>query len=320
MHIAAEATEHNMEAAGGAARRGAQVVSEGTREIMEAGADKIGAVSGKMAQAAQQSIADLQTLMRLPGFGGGVEQLHQAAMSMMTHVVQANVRATQEVLRASNPGALVEMQQRFVQHYLSGLIEGSAEVLRVSRNLADCALKPIEERAQRLQQRRVSGHHDNETSKISDVMTANVEIAKPDQSVQEAAKLMAEIDAGALPVGEDDRLVGMITDRDIAVRVTAEGKDPKQTRVREVMTQGVRYCFEDEPVEGVAENMAEQQVHKLPVMNRDNRIVGVVSLGDVANTQPQQFSGTALRGISQRAGRRAYAGNRPQMGGGDAGE
>jgi CBS domain-containing protein len=114
---------------------------------------------------------------------------------------------------------------------------------------------------------------------------------------------MAELDAGAVPVAENDRLVGMVTDRDIAIRGDATGCDPKQTPVREVMTaEKVKYCFEDDEIDEVAKNMAQEQIRRLPVVNRDKRLVGIISLGDIsARTQPST-AGEALRGISERGG------------------
>src|SRR4051812_36458356 len=114
--------------------------------------------------------------------------------------------------------------------------------------------------------------------RISEAMTRDVRLAKPDQTIQEAAKLMAEIDSGALPVTDGDRLIGMITDRDIAIRAVAQGKGP-QASVREVMSPDVKYCFDDEDTDEVAHNMADIQVRRLPVVNRDKRLVGIISLG-----------------------------------------
>jgi CBS domain-containing protein len=111
---------------------------------------------------------------------------------------------------------------------------------------------------------------------------------------------MAQIDAGAIPVGENDRLVGMITDRDIAVRAVAAGKGP-DTPVREVMTQDVKYCFDDEDLNHVAKNMAEQRVRRLPVVNRDKRLVGILSVGDIALKQKKAAT-EALSGVSQHGG------------------
>jgi len=137
--------------------------------------------------------------------------------------------------------------------------------------------------------------------KVAEAMSRDVRVANPDQSICEVACSMAEIDAGAIPVGEDDRLVGMITDRDIAVRAVAAGKGP-DTPVREVMTQDVKYCFEDESLDHVAKNMAEQRVRRLPVLNRDKRLVGILSLGDIALNRGKKAAGEAVSGISQPGG------------------
>jgi CBS domain-containing protein len=137
--------------------------------------------------------------------------------------------------------------------------------------------------------------------KVSEIMSPQVQLIGPDQSVVEAARKMAEIDAGALPVEENDRLVGMITDRDIVVRCLAAGKG-SDARVREVMTRDVKYCFDDQDIESVAENMGEQRLRRMPVMNRDKRLVGMVSIGDIAAGEVADICGDALRGISQPGG------------------
>src|SRR5688500_3847927 len=117
---------------------------------------------------------------------------------------------------------------------------------------------------------------------VRDAMTRDVRIANPGQPIRDVARVMAEIDAGSMPVGENDRLVGMITDRDITVRAVAQGKGP-DTLVRDVMSaEQVLYCFEDEDIDEVAKNMADVKVRRLPVVNRDKRLVGIISLGDLA--------------------------------------
>jgi CBS domain-containing protein len=131
-------------------------------------------------------------------------------------------------------------------------------------------------------------------------MSRDVRLANPGQTIRDAAKIMAEIDAGAVPVSENDRLVGMITDRDIAIRAVAGGKGP-DTPVREVMTKDVRYCFEDEDLDHVAKNMAELRVRRLPVVNREKRLVGIVALGDVASVQ-EKAGAKAVKGVSQPGG------------------
>ena|SRR2546426_8447678 len=137
--------------------------------------------------------------------------------------------------------------------------------------------------------------------KVAEAMSRDVCVASPDQSICEVACSMAEIDAGAIPVGENDRLVGMITDRDIAVRAVAAGKGP-DTPVREVMTADVKYCFEDESLDHVAKNMAEQRVRRLPVLDRDKRLVGILSLGDIALSQGKKAAGEAVSGVSRPGG------------------
>ena len=112
---------------------------------------------------------------------------------------------------------------------------------------------------------------------------------------------MASLDAGALPVSENDRLVGMITDRDIAIRGVAEGKGP-DARIREVMSTEVKYCFDDEDAEDVLRNMGDLKVRRLPVVNRDKRLVGIISLGDLAMNGEAAQAGKALGGISQPGG------------------
>lgn len=133
---------------------------------------------------------------------------------------------------------------------------------------------------------------------IKDVMSRDVQVIPPDLSVNEAARKMRDLDTGFLPVGENDRLVGMITDRDIAVRAVAEGKDPKTCRVRDAMTDEVVYCFEDQDTKDAAQVMSDRQIHRLPILNRQKRLVGVLSVGDLARKSSGQ-AGKAMEGISR---------------------
>jgi len=129
-------------------------------------------------------------------------------------------------------------------------------------------------------------------------MTPKVQVTSPTQSLLEAANLMVELDVGVLPVAENDRLIGMITDRDIVVRGVAGGLGP-EAAVRDVMSQQVRYCYDDQLVEEVMRNMGDIQVRRLPVLNRDKRLVGIVSLGDVVqDSDNDEESASALRQIS----------------------
>jgi CBS domain-containing protein len=135
---------------------------------------------------------------------------------------------------------------------------------------------------------------------VREVMSRDVKIASPEDTLQHAAELMVDFDAGVLPVGENDRLVGMLTDRDITVRAVAKGKAPDRTKVREVMSPEIKYIYEDESLEDAAENMGKLQIRRLPVLNREKRLVGIVSLGDLA-LKKKGKAGDALQGISQPA-------------------
>jgi IMP dehydrogenase len=132
-------------------------------------------------------------------------------------------------------------------------------------------------------------------------MTRDVQIANPNQTIHDVAQIMAECDVGCLPVGENNRLVGMITDRDIAVRAVAKGKSPDQTKVRDIMTQDVKYCFDDQEVTDVAQNMSDVQVHRLPVVDHDKHLVGILALSDIANCEGAEAAGNAVCGISHPA-------------------
>ena len=140
---------------------------------------------------------------------------------------------------------------------------------------------------------------------ISEVMTRDVRIATPNDSLQTAARIMDEYDFGLLPVGETDRLIGMLSDRDITIRAVAQGLSPQESKVADVMTADVKYIYEDESVEQAARNMSDLQVRRLPVVDRDNRLVGIVSLGDLALSE-EDSAGAALSSISQPVGVDAY--------------
>ena len=137
--------------------------------------------------------------------------------------------------------------------------------------------------------------------RVSEAMTREVRVATPGQSIRDVARIMAEIDAGSVPVGENDRLVGMITDRDIAVRAVAEGRGP-DTKIADVMSHEVKYCYDDDDLDDVAANMGSIQVRRLPVVHRDKRLVGIVSIGDVAACEDAKKAGKALAGVSTPGG------------------
>ena len=137
--------------------------------------------------------------------------------------------------------------------------------------------------------------------KISDVMTRDVQTIQPDQTAQEAARFMVSTDAGSIPVTEGDRLIGMITDRDIAVRGVAEGRGP-DTPVRDLMTDGIVCAGIDEDVDTVAQKMSDAQVRRLPVVDGEQKLCGIVSLGDLARESEGEAAHEALEGVSQPGG------------------
>ncbi|MFL6728313.1 MAG: CBS domain-containing protein [Sphingomicrobium sp.] len=137
--------------------------------------------------------------------------------------------------------------------------------------------------------------------KVRDVMTRNVQTVQPDQRVQEAASFMLSADAGSIPVTEGERLIGMITDRDIAVRGIAKGMGP-DTPVRDLMSNDIVCAREDDNVEEIASKMSEAQVRRLPVIDGQQRLCGIVSLGDLSRETDDDTAGQALEGVSQPGG------------------
>ena len=134
--------------------------------------------------------------------------------------------------------------------------------------------------------------------KISECMSRDVQLATPDHSLQSAAQMMADIDAGFLPVTDNDRLIGIVTDRDIAIRGVAAGRPPEAS-IREVMSEEVKYCFDDQDAEDVLKNMGDIQVRRLPVVDRDKRLVGIVSITDLAGNGDAREAGEALGDIAR---------------------
>jgi CBS domain-containing protein len=145
--------------------------------------------------------------------------------------------------------------------------------------------------------------------KLKEIMTEEVEVVKPDATLYEAANKMRNLDVGALPVCDGDRLVGMLTDRDMTVRAVADGLDPKKALVRDSMTPEMAWCFEDQTATEAEHLMAEKQIRRLPVLNRDKRLVGIISLGDLATkTTGMRAVGKTLEAVSEpgRGGRTLF--------------
>ncbi|NBC19708.1 MAG: CBS domain-containing protein [Alphaproteobacteria bacterium] len=136
---------------------------------------------------------------------------------------------------------------------------------------------------------------------VKSVMSQSADWLEPSLHIREAARRMRDEDIGILPIGEDDQLVGMVTDRDLVIRALPDGKDVEAMTVRDAMTDKILYCYEDEDVAEVAENMGRNQVRRLPVLNRDKRLVGMVTIGDIARQGEDEEAGEALRHICKES-------------------
>ena len=135
---------------------------------------------------------------------------------------------------------------------------------------------------------------------IKELMTRDVDVIRPDASLQEAARQMKAIDVGSLPVCDGNKIQGIITDRDIAIRAVADGDDPTTTKVRDVMTSDPYYCFEDQPVQEAAGTMQHYQIRRLPIVNRSKELVGIVALSDIAlYTENEKLTGATLELVSE---------------------
>jgi CBS domain-containing protein len=138
--------------------------------------------------------------------------------------------------------------------------------------------------------------------KVAEIMSSDVQLVSPEQPIQEAARLMVEGDTGALPVQDGERLIGMVTDRDIAVRAVAEGRGP-ETPVRDVMSGNLLFAWDDQDVADVAIQMSDAQVRRMPVLSREGeRLVGIVSIGDLATEGDSDAAEAALSGVSEPGG------------------
>ena len=137
--------------------------------------------------------------------------------------------------------------------------------------------------------------------KIREVMTPDAQCVGPDETLVDAASLMRQLDVGVLPVCDADEVVGMLTDRDIAIRAVAEGRDATTTHVREIMSPGTIFVYDDQNIEEAVHVLERHQIRRAPVLNREQKLVGIISLGDIAVDASAALSGEALKHVSQPA-------------------
>jgi len=304
MNETARATQRTLDTGGQAVRRGIEDVGQGAQHLAEASADQFARMGEVMADVARDAAENARMMVTFSNFANeGVRGMQEAASNMLQRVVQTNVRAMQELVQQASFGEAASMQQRFIREYLQTMVQGSAELVRAAQELANEAVRPLEEQARasadRRQRRQQDQRQEQQGRRIAEVMSRDVRTVKPDDTVQRAAQLMGSEDTGVLPVAEDGRVVGMITDRDIAIRLAGTAKDPGKTRVRDVMSQEVQYCLEDEEVERIAGIMADQQIRRLPVMDRRQNLVGIVSIGDLAERESAEMAGDVVAGVSR---------------------
>ena len=303
MRQAGEAAGRGGEAMGEAARQGMQTAAQGQSRLVQGAAQEMEKTGRSLAGMVEEAAANMRSLMSAPGFNpSGLQDAQQAVSKLVQGVMQTNMRFADELLRRTGPSTVVDLQRQFLREYFDALAQGGTMLLRAARQAAEESLRPLEQQMSERAGGAGGQQQQGSNGKVADVMSKNVKLASPEDTVQQAARVMSEQDTGVLPVGENDRLVGLVTDRDLAVRALAAGKDPSKTKLREVMSGEPRYVFEDEPVEKAAASMAEQQVQRMPVLNRDKRLVGIVSVGDLAREAGPGLSGQALAGVSRPGG------------------
>jgi CBS domain-containing protein len=268
-------------------------------------AEQLEQTGHEVAQAAELAAENVRRLMVLPNIAAeSLHDLQQGMAGAFERLMRTNLEAAQQLMGPADVAGLVRFQNRAMQSYMDAFIQSSTTVARSIRGMADRTLGPLEQQLEHRSPGRAEGQRqDRRRGCVGDVMQRDTRLTNPDDTVQHVAQLMLENDTGMLPVGEGDRLVGIVTDRDVALRLVADGRDPARTKVREVMTPEIRYVFEDEDLRAVAENMAEQQVRRLPVLNRAKRLVGIVSLSDLARQgRRPDLAGLALNRIAREGG------------------
>ncbi len=135
--------------------------------------------------------------------------------------------------------------------------------------------------------------------RVKEVMRPRADVINFENTIVEAAKMMAKGDYGSIPVEKGDKMIGMLTDRDIVLRVVAKGLDPASTRVEQCMSEGINYCFDDDDIAVVGQTMISKKIRRMPVVNRSKRLVGMLSIGDIANrAQNRNLSHDILSHVS----------------------
>jgi CBS domain-containing protein len=257
-----------------AAQRSAGALALGHLALLGQATERCEAIGRGMAQAAQDTASALLSLMAPPA--AATQRLWDLQVDMTglaNDVMRSNASVVQELLRMDGRRAAHDWQRRLIGGCLDTMAQGPSAFINIAHQTAGQARSDDEQE----QNQRDEGHR-----VVADIMSAHIRLVAPDDTVQQATRLMRDEGTGILAVGEGGRLIGVVTDRDVALRLVAEGRDPVGAKVRDVMTQEARYVFDDEALGPVAQRMVQQQVRRLPVVNRAKRVVGVVSLADLA--------------------------------------
>ena len=270
------------------------------------GADAAGTrIDETLQQMTDQMAQTLRAWLALGGFAPEtVAALRQGGATLAEDMMRANLRLMEQMLGMTAPQAAFAAPQaafaapqRLAAEWCEAMLGSGFALLRAARDAADETLRPWQAFAEG---RWRGGPTEAAGGRVAEVMDPATRMERPDDTVQHAAQRMRDEDAGALPVGEGDRLIGMLTDRDVALRLVAEGRDPARTQVREVMTPELRSVFEDAPLDDVARMMAEQRLRRLAVIDRQRHLVGVVSLADlVRRRRAAQLQAGAARAATE---------------------
>lgn len=218
--------------------------------------------------------------MACPTMQNGMAIWQRSVATVATNVLDTNLRATTEFFRLTESAAFAEAQQKFVGAYRDAALERSKSLHHAATHLLNA--KPTAPGGQK-----PAAPEETSLKYVADVMSPGFRVANCEDTVQQVAKIMREENSGTIAVATDDRIVGIVTDHDIAIHMVAEARDPATTKITEVMRPETRYIFEDVRSDHAATDMIEQHVSSLPVVSRKKRVVGMVSLGDLA---PQEHS------------------------------
>ncbi|GGG16841.1 hypothetical protein GCM10010964_01420 [Caldovatus sediminis] len=293
-----------------AARETAARAAEGGARLFDDAASELEEIGRRVARAVEETTGEMRRMMVLPQLANGaMREAQQAIGSLVDGVAEANLRIAREIMRLADPSAAFDVQRRLVHEYVEAMMQGSARMVHAARRSAEETLRPMEEqireacgsrgetRGAGAAWRQQQQHQPPSGQRVAEVMRIGMRMVGPEETVQQAARIMAEENTAVLPVGEEGRLLGIVTGHDLAVRLIAEGRDPARTPVREVMRAKPPCAFADEDAGRAVETMTEEQVPGLPVVSRDDhRFLGVVALADLAAHAASGNGPAAARG------------------------